>query len=62
MNHLRMRFPGGLGKAFTMSYDDGVKFDMRLSRIFDDHGIRGTFHLNSNYDMSGADALSLIHI
>ena len=29
MNHLRMRFPGGLGKAFTMSYDDGVE------RIFD---------------------------
>ena len=50
------RWPGGVTHALTMSYDDGVRFDVRLSRIFDDHGIRGTFHLNSNYDMSGADA------
>ena len=50
------RWPGGVTHALTMSYDDGVKFDVRLSRIFDDHGIRGTFHLNSNYDMSGVDA------
>lgn len=49
------RWPGGVTHALTMSYDDGVKFDVRLSEIFDAHGIRGTFHMNSNYSMDGAD-------
>lgn len=40
-------FPGGLPKALTMSYDDGQKHDLRLARIFDQHGMKGTFHLNS---------------
>lgn len=33
-------------KAMTMSYDDGRNFDVRLARLFDLHGIKGTFHLN----------------
>lgn len=40
-------FPGGMPKALTMSYDDGQQHDIRLARIFDRHGIKGTFHLNS---------------
>ncbi|MEK4474588.1 polysaccharide deacetylase family protein [Paenibacillus sp. FSL R7-0048] len=40
-------FPGGLSKALTMSYDDGQKHDIRLAGIFDQYGIKGTFHLNS---------------
>jgi hypothetical protein len=40
-------FPNGLKKALTMSYDDGQVFDIRLVELFDKHGIRGTFHLNS---------------
>lgn len=40
-------FPGGRHKALTMSYDDGVVQDRRLAAIFNQHGIRGTFHLNS---------------
>ena len=41
------RFPGGLRKALTLSYDDGVEQDIRLMDILDKHGIRCTFNLNS---------------
>lgn len=47
MNHFRLRFPGGLGKAFTMSYDDGVKQDVRLIQLMRENGVKGTFNLNS---------------
>ena len=40
-------FPGGRSKAVTLSYDDGVVDDRRLVEIFNRHGLRGTFHLNS---------------
>ena len=40
-------FPGGKHKALTMSYDDGKMQDRRLIEIFNRHGIKGTFHLNS---------------
>lgn len=40
-------FPGGVRRALTMSYDDGAEFDRRLVGIFNENGIRGTFHLNS---------------
>lgn len=40
-------FPGGNRKALTMSFDDGMEQDRRLVAIFDRHGIRGTFFLNS---------------
>jgi peptidoglycan/xylan/chitin deacetylase (PgdA/CDA1 family) len=40
-------FPGGRSKALTLSYDDGVVEDRRLVEIFNRHGLRGTFHLNS---------------
>ena len=41
------RFPGGLRKALTLSYDDGVEQDVRLMEVLDEHGIRCTFNLNS---------------
>ena len=41
------RFPNGLHKALTLSYDDGVEQDVRLMEILDKHGIRCTFNLNS---------------
>ncbi|MBR4081829.1 MAG: polysaccharide deacetylase family protein [Clostridia bacterium] len=41
------RFPGGLHKAVTLSYDDGVEQDIRLMEILDQHGIKCTFNLNS---------------
>lgn len=40
-------FPEGKHKVLTMSYDDGRTFDRRLVEIFNKHGIKGTFHLNS---------------
>lgn len=40
-------FPGGRHKCLTMSYDDGRKEDLRLVPLFNSHGIKGTFHLNS---------------
>ena len=46
MRYRHMRFPGGLLKAATFSYDDGIKADIRLSDIFTKHGIKATFNLN----------------
>lgn len=40
-------FPGAKAKALTLSYDDGTESDRRLAELFDAHGIRATFHLNS---------------
>ena len=42
-----LRFPGGKGKAVTLSYDDGVTQDVRLIEIMKKHGLKGTFNLNS---------------
>ena len=38
-------FPGGLDKAFTLSYDDGVEQDKRLIDIFDRYRVKATFNL-----------------
>ena len=42
-----MRFPGGMEKAITFSYDDGVVADKKLIAILDKYGLKGTFNLNS---------------
>lgn len=42
-----MRFPQGVSKAITFSYDDGVKADIRLLSVFEKYGLKGTFNLNS---------------
>lgn len=42
-----MRYPGGLAKALTFSYDDGVQQDKQLMAIFNKYGLKGTFNLNS---------------
>ena len=36
-------FPGGVRRALTMSYDDGMEYDYRLVEIFNQSGIRGPF-------------------
>ena len=41
-------FPGGKHKVLTMSYDDGKIYDRRLVALFNQYGIRGTFHINGN--------------
>lgn len=42
-----MRFPGCRAKALTLSYDDGVEQDIRLIKIMNQYGLKGTFNLNS---------------
>lgn len=42
-----MRFPGGKAKAVTLSYDDGVRDDLRFSDIISAHGMKCTFNYNS---------------
>ncbi|OMF03834.1 polysaccharide deacetylase [Paenibacillus amylolyticus] len=41
------RYPGGVMRALTLSYDDGVVHDRRLVEICNRYGLRGTFNLNS---------------
>lgn len=57
MHYIHMRFPGGLAKAVTCSYDDGVKQDMRLAETLTAHGLKGTFNYNS-YAMRGETMLT----
>lgn len=47
------RFPGGKMHAVTFSYDDGRIQDKKLVKLFNDNGLKGTFHLNSS-DMTKA--------
>lgn len=46
MRYRFMRFPGGVGKAVTFSYDDGSKHDVRLAEIFNKYKLKATFNLN----------------
>lgn len=48
MRLLSIRFPEGKAKLFTLSYDDGIKQDIRLLALMNKYGIKGTFNLNSN--------------
>lgn len=41
-----MRFPGGLSKALTLSYDDGVEQDEQLIKILNEYNIKATFNIN----------------
>jgi peptidoglycan/xylan/chitin deacetylase (PgdA/CDA1 family) len=40
-------YPQGKMKALTLSYDDGVEQDQRLTEILNYHKIKATFNLNS---------------
>lgn len=40
-------YPGGKGKAFNVTYDDGVEQDVRFVALLDRYGLKGTFNLNS---------------
>ena len=44
------RFPGFLSKACTLSYDDGVRDDIKLIEIMRKYGLKGTFNLNSGLE------------
>lgn len=51
-----LRFPEGKTKALTFSYDDGCIEDPRLSDIFSEHGLKGTFNLTGSI-IRGKNAL-----
>jgi peptidoglycan/xylan/chitin deacetylase (PgdA/CDA1 family) len=44
---MRFVYPQGKRKALTFSYDDAQVFDRRLVAIFNQYGLKATFHLNS---------------
>ncbi|MBQ3562935.1 MAG: polysaccharide deacetylase family protein [Clostridia bacterium] len=46
MRYMFPRFPGGLAKAVTFSYDDGCPEDVRLANLFTKYGLKGTFNMN----------------
>ncbi len=43
------RFPGGVHRAVTFSFDDGREHDRRLVAAMNRYGLKGTFHLNSGF-------------
>ena len=47
MKDIKFLFPDGKDKALTFSYDDAQIYDRRLVSIFNQYGMKGTFHLNS---------------
>lgn len=42
-----MRYPGGIAKAVTFSYDDNHKYNIRLAKTLNKYGIKCTFNINS---------------
>ena len=46
MRYQHLRFPNGLAKAVTFSYDDGCRGDLRLAETLDRYGIKCTFNLS----------------
>lgn len=52
----KMRFPGGLKKTFTLSYDDNLYDDIRLMELMQKHGIKGTFNLSSDINRPDNEA------
>lgn len=42
-----MRLKDGKSKVLTLSYDDGVVQDIRLSEIMKKYGLKGTFNINT---------------
>lgn len=59
MTNILLTFPEGKHKVLTMSYDDGRTADKRLVRLFNKHGIKGTFHLNSGLAGRNDDRIPL---
>jgi len=47
MHYMFLRFPDGKPKAVTLSFDDGVKQDIKFSETVTKHGLKCTFNINS---------------
>ena len=48
MRYCFLRYPEGKFKAVTLSYDDGVRADLKLAKIIERYGIKCTFNINSS--------------
>lgn len=60
---MKFVYPEGKKKALTFSYDDGQIYDERVVDIFNRHGLKGTFHLNSdNLYLERADYVSAARV
>lgn len=44
---MRKLYPGGKKKAFNITYDDGVRQDVRFVALLNQYGLKGAFNLNS---------------
>lgn len=44
---MKMRLKDGKSKVLTLSYDDGVVQDIRLTEIMNRYGMKGTFNINT---------------
>lgn len=47
MANFPLRFPDGKAYALTLSYDDGVTTDIRLTKLMRANGVKGTFNINT---------------
>ncbi len=45
MKYRFVRFPGGRPKAVTLSYDDGMRPDLKLVKILDEYAMKCTFNI-----------------
>jgi len=57
---VKLLFPGGRRKAFTVSFDDGLNSDRRLIEILNRHGIRGTFNVPVGAEV-GAEGIRTVY-
>ncbi len=63
--NIKMRFPGGVAAALTLSYDDAPEADIRLIEIMSKHGLKGTFNINSkmfDYDKDRSEIMKKLYI
>lgn len=58
LKNIYICFPEGKHKVLTMSYDDGREEDRRLVSIFNQYGIKGTFHVNAGITQDNRIPLS----
>lgn len=49
MHYLHLRFPDNKPKAVTLSFDDGIKQDIKFSEIITKYGLKCTFNINSGF-------------
>ena len=49
MRYRFLRFPGGKFKAVTLSYDDGLRADIKFANTVSKYGMKATFNVNYGF-------------